>query len=77
MRFFKIIILFIMVFSLVACEKPAPLTKGEIQKFIDDSEYVLSVLETARFDGFRELTLDEEREFIAYEANYGDETDFQ
>lgn len=77
MRFLKFTILLFMVFSMVACEKTAPLTKEEIQKFIDDSEYVLAILETARFDDFRELTLDEEREFIAYEANYGDETDFQ
>lgn len=77
MRSLKMIVLIFMAFSMVACEKPAPLTKEEIQKFIDDSEYVLSVLETARLDGFRELTIDEEREFLAYEANYGDETDFQ
>lgn len=77
MKFIKTIVLFFMVFSMVACEKQDPLTKEEIQKFIDDSEYVLSVLETARLDGFRELTIDEEREFLAYEANYGDETDFQ
>ncbi|MCM3573263.1 hypothetical protein M3172_08655 [Mesobacillus subterraneus] len=78
MRFLKLIILLFVVFSMVACEKPAPpLTKEEIQKFIDDSKYILSLLENARMDGFRELTFDEEREFLAYEVNYGSETDFQ
>ncbi|KUP08075.1 hypothetical protein Q73_07575 [Bacillus coahuilensis m2-6] len=54
-----------------------PISTSAMEKFLDDSEYMIEILETAYWDGFRELSFDEEREFIAYIALYDSDSDFQ
>ncbi|MGD7021501.1 hypothetical protein ACQCVK_02850 [Rossellomorea vietnamensis] len=67
------------VILLVGCASTSsePLDTSEIEEFIDDSEYMIEILETAYWDGFRELTYEEEREAISYAANYDKDSDFQ
>lgn len=77
MKSIQYLTIFLFVLTLLSgCGKPNSPSKGEMEKFLSDSENIYSLLETAKQDGMRDLTFEEEREFVAYEVAYDTETEF-
>ncbi|MEH7374468.1 hypothetical protein [Neobacillus drentensis] len=67
----------LMFMLLTGCASTEPPSDSEFKKFFDDTEFMVGILETAYNDGMRELTFEEEREAVAYEANYDESSEFQ
>ncbi|MBT2724362.1 hypothetical protein [Bacillus sp. ISL-46] len=74
MRRFAYLLIFLL---LNGCASTEPPSTTEMKKFIDDTQYMIKILESAYSEGMRELTYEEEREAVAYEANYDKSSDFQ
>lgn len=78
MKLIQYLTIFLFALTLLSgCGKSNSTSKEEMDKFLSDSEKIYSLLESAKQEGMRELSFDEDREFVAYEVTYDSETEFQ
>jgi hypothetical protein len=70
------ILVILLITLITGCGGPAAPNKEEMEKFITDSEEILSTLKTA-FEQGRSLNYNEERNFVKYTVDYDKESEFQ
>jgi hypothetical protein len=72
----RLLVILLLITLINGCGGPAAPNQDDMEKFITDSEEILSTLSTA-FEQGRRLNYDEERKFVEYTVDYDKESEFQ